>query len=227
MVNHNPFRMKKICFCVLLMVTVRLAAQGTLSGIVISPYGNAEHEVSVELFTNSGDRFDDKIDTLVAQTLTDKTGYYRIEGIAPGTYAARFNKNQGDSTCMTITMIGVKIADGDKSLDVRLEQRCTAFDPPHVCIHEKRFTTHKITVQLEKHPESKVMTKVEFEIIANGEKSFLYTNDCPVVTQYFPAGTGRVRVRIYEHLGENLWHLVKMYVTKPHIHKVKSRRAMI
>ena len=111
MVNYNPFSMKKIGFCILLFATVRLAAQGSLSGIVISPYGDAEHGVSVELFTNSSDRFDDKIDTLVAQTLTDITGYYRIEGIASGTYAALFNRNQGDNGCITKIMVGVKIAD--------------------------------------------------------------------------------------------------------------------
>lgn len=217
MVNYNPFSMKKIGFCILLFATVRLAAQGSLSGIVISPYGDVEHGVSVELFTNSSDRFDDKIDTLVAQTLTDITGYYQIEGIAPGTYAARFNSNQGDSNCITMTMIGVKIADVDKSLYVRLKQRCTAFGPPLVYIQEKKYTPRIITVQLEKEPEFKVMTKVEFEIVSTGEKCFRYSYDDPVVTQYFPAGTGRVRVRVYEHLEEDLWHLVKFYVTKPRI----------
>lgn len=217
--------MKKIGFCILLLATVRLAAQGSLSGIVISPYGDAEQGVSVGLFTNNGNRFDDKIDTVVAQTLTDKTGYYRIEGIAPGTYAARFNNNQGDSNCITMTVIGVKIADGNVPLDVRLVQRCTAFGSPPVCIqkkplvciHKKKYTTRIITVQLKKEPESKVMAKVEFEIISTGGKSFRYAYGDPVVTQYFPAGTGRVRVRVYEHLDEDLWLLVKMYVTRPRI----------
>jgi hypothetical protein len=222
MMNRNPFSMKKIVFCILLLATVRLAAQGSLSGIVISPYGDAEHGVSVELFTNNGDRFDDKIDTVVAQTLTDKTGYYLIEGIAPGTYAARFNSNQGDSNCITMTMIGVKIADGDKSLDVRLEQRCTAFGAPYACVIKREPFTPKITVQLETNPKSKVMTKVEFEIISTGEKSFRYAYGNPVVTQYFPAGTGRVKVRVYEHLDEDLWHLVKFYVTKPRIKRERS-----
>lgn len=210
--------MKKSSLFILLLATVRLSAQGILNGIVISPYENAEHNVSVELFTNNSDRFDDKIETLVAKTLTDKKGYYQIEGIAPGTYAVRFN-NKGDSTCMTITMINVEIAGGDKLLDVRLNPRCTSFGPPLECISKKGSISPspKITVQLETHPKYKVVTKVEFEIIASGEKSFRYTNDNPIVTQYFPAGTGRVRVRVYEHLGYDLWQLVKTYVAKPRV----------
>ncbi len=218
MVNHNPFSMKKIVFCILLLATVRLAAQGSLSGIVISPYGDAEHGVSVELFTNDGDRFDDKIDTLVAQTLTDITGYYRIEGIAPGTYAARFNSNEGENGCITKIMVGVKIADGNVPLDVQLELGCFAFGPPYACVIKRGPFTPKITVQLETRPESKVMTKVEFEIVSTGEKSFRYSYGDPV-TQYFPAGTGRVRVRVYEHLDDDLWLLVKAYVTRPRIKK--------
>ena len=218
MVKHNPFPMKKLCFFILLLATVRLSAQGSLSGVVISPYGAAEHMVSVELFTNVGDRFDDKIDTLVTETLTNTEGYYRIEGIAPGTYAVRFNSKGGDSTCVTITIIGVKIAGGDKSLDVRLEPSCSAFGPL-LCIPKRGAPSPKIDVQPETHPDSKVMTKVEFEIIASGEKSYRYTNDDTIVTQYFPVGTGRVRVRVYEHLSDDMWLLVKTYIVKPHVKK--------
>lgn len=208
--------MKKLCFCLLLLATVRLSAQGILNGIVISPYGDAEHKVSVELFTNNGDRFDDKIETLVAKTQTNEEGYYQIEGIAPGKYAVRFNENKADSTCMTITMINVEIAGGDELLDVRLELGCSAFGPP-LCIRKKGAYSPKIRVQLETHPKYKVMTKVEFEIIASGEKRFRYTNDDPIVTQYFPAGTGRVRVRVYEHVGKNQWQMIETYVAKPRV----------
>lgn len=208
--------MKKLSLFILFLAAVQLFAQGTLSGIVISPYGDAEHKVSVELFTNSGDRFDDKIETMVVKTLTDEEGYYRIEGIVPGEYAVRFNENKADSTCVTITVANVKIAGGDESLHMRLEPRCSAFGPL-LCIREKGAYSPKIRVQLKTHAEYKVMTKVEFEIIASGEKSYRYTNDDSIVTQYFPAGTGRVRVRVYEHLCDNMWQLVETYVAKPRV----------
>ena len=213
--------MKKSSLFILLLATVQLFAQGSLSGIVISPYGYAEHKVSVELFTNSSDdRFDDKIETLVAKTLTDEEGYYRIEGVASGTYVVRFN-NKGDSTCMRLTVINVEITGGNELLDVRLKLRCTSFGPPLECIRKKGSISPspKITVQLKTHPKYKVMTKVEFEIFSSGEKSYRYTKDDTIITQYFPAGTGQVRVRVYEHLGENKWQLVKTYVAKPRVTK--------
>ena len=211
--------MKKIIFCMLFLATVRLSAQGTLSGVVINPYGEAEFRVPVELFINDGKLFDEKIDLLVAQTQTDTAGNYLIEGIAPGTYAVRFNNKEGDSTCITIIMVNVEIADGDKLLDVRLHPRCTSFGAEYACIQNKGNITSKISVPVKTHSKSKELMKVEFEVIANGEKSILYAHDGDIVTQNFSAGTGRVGIGVYEHVGKNKWQLIETYVRKPHISK--------
>lgn len=201
----------------LLMATGPLSAQGTVSGIVANPWGQPLSGVSVELFIDDGSRFDDEKATLIAATRTDTRGHYLIEDIRSGQYAVRFNQDKAgtfnindDITYQTTIIIAnCEFSNTDVLLDVNLEPMCilgegsivpsTVLNPYHI----------KVRCYL----KSRNMAKVEFETLKNKERSTLYTKG--QVAQFFPDGTGRVRIRIYDHVGKDQWQLRKTMVRRP------------
>lgn len=192
----------------LLMETGPLSAQGTLSGIVANPWGQPLSGVSVELFTDDGSEFVASKATLIAATRTDTRGHYLIEDIRSGQYAVRFNHND-DTIYQTITFVRCGISDTCFLLDVHLEPMCilgegsivpsTVLNPYHIKVRCYR--------------KSRNMAKVEFETLKNKERSTLYTKG--QVAQFFPDGTGRVRIRIYDHVGKDQWKLRKTMTRRP------------
>ena len=193
----------------LLMATGSLSAQGTLSGIVANPWGEPMNGVSVELFTDDGSsRFDDEKATLIAATRTDAMGHYLMEDIRSGQYAVRFNHND-DTIYQTITFVRCGISDTCFLLDVNLEPMCILGEGSIVPSVAPKSCHIKVRCYL----KSRNMAKVEFETLKNKERSTLYTKGW--VTQYFPAGTGRVRIRIYDHVGKDQWQLRKTMTKRP------------
>ena len=205
----------------LLMATGSLSAQGTLSGIVANPWGQPLSEVSVELFTDDGSRFDDEKATLIATTRTDTMGRYMIEDIRSGQYAVRFNQDKAgtfnindDITYQTTIIIAnCEFSNTDVLLDVNLEPMCILENPGKVPSAVLKPCHIKVQCYLKSHR----MAKVEFEELKDNERSTIYTKEC--VTQYFPAGTGRVRIRIYDHVGKNQWQLRKTMTRRPRTSK--------
>ena len=187
-----------------------LSAKGTLSGIVANMWGQPLNGVSVELFTDDGSRFDDENATLIATTRTDTMGRYLIEGISAGQYAVRFNHNQANNIddnriYQRITVVGCKISDTIFLLDVHLEPI-------------EGFAVYSVTqkpchIKVRCYRKSRNMAKVEFETLKDKERSTLYTKSR--VSQFFPDGTGRVRIRIYDHVGKDQWQLRKTMTRRP------------
>lgn len=196
----------------LLMATGPLSAQGTVSGIVANPWGQPLSGVSVELFIDDGSRFDDEKATLIAATRTDARGHYLMEDIRSGQYAVRFNHND-DTIYQTITFVRCGISDTCFLLDVNLEPMCILGEGSIVPSVAPKSCHIKVRCYL----KSRNMAKVEFETLKNKERSTLYTKGW--VTQYFPAGTGRVRIRIYDHVGKDQWKLRKTMTRRPRTNK--------
>lgn len=201
----------------LLMATCSLSAQGTLSGIVANPWGQPLSGVSVELFTDDGSRFDDEKATSIAATRTDTMGRYMMENIRSGKYAVRFNQDKAgtfnidDDITYQTTIISVNcdFSYADFLLDVNLNPLCILGTPCNVPSAILKPCHIKVQCYLKSHR----MAKVEFETLKDKERSTLYTKGW--VTQYFPAGTGRVRIRIYDHVGEDQWQLRKTMTRRP------------
>ena len=171
-------------------------------------------EVSVKLFTDDGSsRFDDEKATLIATTRTDTMGRYMMEDIRSGQYAVRFN-HKDDTIYQTITFVRCGISDTCFLLDVNLEPMCILGEGSIVPSVAPKSCHIKVRCYL----KSRNMAKVEFETLKNKERSTLYTKGW--VTQYFPAGTGRVRIRIYDHVGKDQWQLRKTMTKRPR----KNRR---
>lgn len=193
----------------LLMAPGSLSAQGTLSGIVANPWGQPLSGVSVELFTDDGSsRFDDEKATLIAATRTDAMGHYLMEDIRSGQYAVRFN-HKDDTIYQTITFVRCGNSNTDVLLDVNLEPMCILENPGKVPSAVLKPCHIKVQCYLKSHR----MAKLEFEALKDNERSTLYTKEC--VTQYFPTGTGRVRIRIYDHVGKDQWQLRKTMTKRP------------
>ena len=209
---QNLFHKVRCSFLMSLLLTAigSLSAQGTLSGIVANMWGQPLSGVNVELFTDDGSRFDDENTTLIATTRTDTMGRYLIEGISAGQYAVRFNHNQADNIednriYQKITVVGCKISDTIFLLDVHLEPM-------------EGFAVYSVTqkpchIRIRCCPKSHLMAKVEFEVLDTKEQSVLYTSGW--VAQHFPAGTGRVKIRIYDHVGKDQWNLRRTMTKRP------------
>ena len=196
----------------LFMATAFLSAQGTLSGIVANPWGRPLSGVSVELFTDDGSRSYDEKATLIAATRTDTMGHYMIEDIRSGQYAVRFNHND-DTIYQTIIIVNCVFSNTDFLLDVNLNPMCILERPGIVPSTALKSCHIKVRCYLKSHR----MAKVEFETLKDNERSTLYTKGC--VTQFFPAGTGRVRIRIYDHVGKDQWKLRKTMTRRPRTSK--------
>lgn len=205
---HNVRR--AFLMVMLLMATGSLSAQGALSGIVANPWGEPISRVSVELFTDDGSsRLDDEKATLIAATRTDTMGHYLIESIPSGQYAVRFN-HKDDTTYKTITFVRCGISDTNLLLDVHLEPMCILGEGSIIGPSRVLNPCH---IKVRCYRKSRNMAKVEFETLKDKERSTLYTKGC--VTQFFPAGMGRVRIRIYDHVGKDQWKLRKTMTRRP------------
>ena len=209
---QNSFLKVRCAFLMsLLLATIgSIPAQGTISGIVANVWGQPLNGVSVELFTDDGSRFDDENATLIATTRTDTMGRYLIEDISAGQYAVRFNHNQAnnidaDRIYQEITVVGCEISDTNFLLDVHLEPL------EGFAVYSVRQMPYYIRIRC--CPKSHLMAKVEFEILDTKEQSVLYTSGW--VAQHFPAGTGRVKIRIYDHVGKDQWKLKKTMTRRP------------
>lgn len=209
---QNLFHKARCTLLIILMLTAigSLSAQGTISGIVANVWGQPLSRVSVELFTDDGSRFDDENATLIATTRTDTMGRYLIEDISAGQYAVRFNHNQADNIddneiYQSIIVVGCKISDTNVLLDVHL-------DPL------EGFVVHSVIqepchIRIRCYPKSRLMAKVEFENLGTQKRSVLYTKGW--VAQHFPAGTGRVKICIYDHVGKDQWKLRRTMTRRP------------
>ena len=208
---QNSFLKVRCAFLMsLLLATIgSLPAQGTISGIVANVWGQPLNGVSVELFTDDGSRFDDENATLIATTRTDTMGRYLIEGIPSGQYAVRFN-HKDDTTYKTITFVRCGISDTNLLLDVHLEPMCILGEGSIIGPSRVLNPCH---IKVRCYRKSRNMAKVEFETLKDKERSTLYTKSR--VSQFFPDGTGRVRIRIYDHVGKDQWQLRKTMTRRP------------
>ena len=206
--------MKKTFFLAmfLLLATVRLFAQASVSGVVTDPIGKPIQGLEVGLLVGNGDRVSVDDATLVALTKTDSIGQYFFEGIPAGKYAVSFNCNHKDTVHQSLCVVDIALSDNDFLLDVSINMFETVAYSYMVPSPPAEWT--RIDGEITGLPIHK-KAMIVFEVMGTGKKQVVYTNKDGIFFWAFPPETGRVKVHVFAHEGKSLWRKVKSCIRRP------------
>lgn len=200
---------------ILMLVSLPLSAQVSISGVVADPIGNPIPELEVGLFIDNGDPFPNLDSSMVAWTKTDSNGHYMIEEIPAGTYRTCFNFHYKDTLHQTMSVVNIELSNQDFLLDVSIQMRenvayCYVITSPS--------NWKKIIGKITGLPVFR-KAKIIFEVMKTGEKQVVYTDRDGNFTGVFPPKTGLVKVSVFTHEGKNEWQEMKSYVQRPQRHR--------
>lgn len=199
----------------LILVSLRLSAQVSVSGVVTDPLGNPIPELEVGLFINNGDPSANFDSSIVAWTMTDSNGHYVIEEIPAGTYRTCFNFHYKDTLHQTMSVVSIELSNQDQLLDVSVQMRETV---AYCYVIQSPSNWKKIIGKITGLPVFR-KAKIIFEVMKTGEKQVVYTDRDGNFTGVFPPKTGLVKVSVFTHEGKNEWQEMKSYVQRPQRHR--------
>ena len=206
--------MKKSFFLTLflLLTTVCLFAQASVSGVVTDPIGKPIQGMEVGLLVDNGNRVSVDDGTLVALTMTDSIGQYLFEGISSGKYAVSFNWNHKDSVHQRLSVVDIALSNNDFLLDASVnmyESVGYSYMVPSPPAEWRRIDGEITGLPIHK----KAM--IVFEVMETGKKQVVYTDEDGIFFWAFPPETGRVKVHVFAHDGKNQWRDVKSCIRRP------------
>lgn len=199
----------------LILVSLRLSAQVSVSGVVTDPLGNPIPELEVGLFIDNGDPSANFDSSIVAWTMTDSNSHYMIGGIPAGIYRICFNLHSKDTLHSSMSIVNIELSNQDQLLDVSIQMRenvayCYVITSPS--------NWKKIIGKITGLPVFR-KAKIIFEVMKTGEKQVVYTDRDGNFTGVFPPKTGLVKVSVYSHKGKNEWQEIESYVQRPQRHR--------
>ena len=199
----------------LILVSLRLSAQVSISGIVTDPLGNPIPVLEVGLFIDNGDPSANFDSSIVAWTMTDSNSHYMIGGIPAGIYRICFNLHSKDTLHSSMSIVNIELSNQDQLLDVSIQMRenvayCYVITSPS--------NWKKITGKITGLPVFR-KAKIIFEVMKTGEKQVVYTDRDGNFTGVFPPKTGLVKVSVFAHEGKNEWREMESYVQRPRRHR--------
>ncbi len=200
---------------ILMLVSLPLSAQVSISGVVTDPPGNPIPELEVGLFIDNGNSFPNVDSLIVAWTKTDSNGHYVIEGIPAGTYRTCFNFHYKDTMHQTMSVVNIELSNHDFLLDVSVQMRENV---AYCYVIQSPSNWKKISGKVTGLPVYR-KAKIIFEVIETGEKQVVYTDSDGNFIGEFPPKTGPIKVRVFTHEGKDEWREVKNYVQRPRRHR--------
>lgn len=211
---HN--KSKYFLFALILMlVSLPLSAQVSISGVVTDPIGNPIPELEVGLFIDNGDPFPNLDSSMVAWTKTDSNGHYMIEEIPAGTYRTCFNFHYKDTLHQTMSVVSIELSNQDQLLDVSVQMRENV---AYCYVIQSPSNWKKISGKVTGLPVYR-KAKIIFEVMETGEKQVVYTYSDGNFIGEFPPKTGPVKVHVYSHKDKNEWQEIESYVQRPQRHR--------
>lgn len=206
--------MKKPFFLTLflMLATVCLFAQASISGVVTDPIGKPIQGLEVGLLVDNSNHGSMDDAPMVALTKTDSIGQYFFEGIAAGKYAVSFNCNHKDSVHQNLCVVDIALSDNNFLLDVSInmyESIGYSYMVPSPPAEWTRIDG-KIT-GLPIHKKAMIV----FKVMGTGKKQVVYTYENGDFFWAFPPKTGRVKVHVFAHEGKNQWREVKSCIRRP------------
>lgn len=200
---------------ILMLVSLPLSAQVSISGVVTDPLGNPIPELEVGLFIDNGNSFPNVDSLIVAWTKTDSNGHYVIERIPAGTYRTCFNFHYKDTMHQTMSVVNIELSNHDFLLDVSVQMRENV---AYCYVIQSPSNWKKISGKVTGLPVYR-KAKIIFEVIETGEKHVVYTDRDGNFIGEFPPKTGLVKVHVYSHKGKNEWQEIESYVQRPQRHR--------
>ena len=213
---HTHHNSKFFLFTLMLiLVSLHLSAQVSISGVVTDPLGNPIPELEVGLFIDNGDSSANFDSSLVAWTMTDSNGHYVIEEIPAGTYRTCFNFHYKDTMHQTMSVVNIELSKHDFLLDVSVQMRENV---AYCYVIQSPSNWKKISGKVTGLPVYR-KAKIIFEVIETGEKHVVYTDRDGNFIGEFPPKTGPVKVHVFSHEGKNEWQEIESYVQRPQRHR--------